>query len=81
MSEFLNTIDEILELNKRIKTLEVIGEDRCNTVTRLRDKIDELEAENEALREALDKLARLGNEPHYGNSHGNVIAQKALEKK
>ncbi len=27
----------------------------------------------------LDKLARLGNEPHYGNSHGNTIARKALD--
>ena len=35
-------------------------------------------AENERLRAALDKLARLGNEPHYGNSDGNVIAQRAL---
>ena len=28
--------------------------------------------------EALEKLARLGNEPHYGNSKGNDIAIKAL---
>jgi uncharacterized protein (DUF3084 family) len=33
---------------------------------------------NARLREALDKLARLGNEPYYGNSTGNVIAQQAL---
>jgi len=30
------------------------------------------------LKGVLDRLARLGNEPHYGNSDGNVIAQKAL---
>ena len=30
------------------------------------------------LEEALEKLARLGNEPNYGNSVGNVIAQQAL---
>ena len=29
-------------------------------------------------REALNKLARLGNEPRYGNSIGNRIAQDAL---
>ena len=29
-------------------------------------------------REALEKLARLGNEPHYGNSIGNRVAQEAL---
>jgi len=30
--------------------------------------------------EALEKLARLGNEPHYGNSVGNEIALDALRK-
>jgi len=30
------------------------------------------------VREALEKLAKLGNEPHDGNSIGNVIAQEAL---
>lgn len=29
--------------------------------------------------EALQKLARLGNEPHYGNSIGNQIAREALK--
>lgn len=33
----------------------------------------------EKLEQALDKLARLGNEPHYGNSIGNRIAQDALQ--
>lgn len=32
------------------------------------------------LLEALDKLARLGNEPHLGNSIGNDIAIDALRK-
>ena len=36
------------------------------------------EARIEVLEDVLDKLARLGNEPHYGNSDGNVIAQKAI---
>ncbi len=31
------------------------------------------------LRIAMDKLARLGNEPHFGNSIGNQIAQQALK--
>ena len=30
--------------------------------------------------EALEKLAKLGNEPHYGNSIGNQIAIDALRK-
>ena len=37
-----------------------------------------LAEEVERLRDALDKLARLGNEPRYGNSVGNRIAQDAL---
>jgi len=39
-----------------------------------------LEAEVERLRAALEKLARLGNEPHYGNSDGNMIARNALKE-
>lgn len=37
-----------------------------------------LRDERDRLREALEQLARLGNEPYYGNSVGNKIAQKAL---
>jgi len=37
-----------------------------------------LKAENARLREALEKLARLGAEPYYGNSDGNMIARAAL---
>lgn len=33
------------------------------------------------LKAALEVLARLGNEPHYGNSDGNLIARSALEAK
>jgi hypothetical protein len=39
-----------------------------------------LHAENEALREALEKLARLGNGDQYGNSIGNEIARAALAR-
>jgi hypothetical protein len=38
----------------------------------------EMEAKLDRYREALEKLARLGNEPRLGNSEGNCIAQKAL---
>ena len=41
---------------------------------------DALLAENARMREALDKLARLGNEPHLGNSDGNMIALAALSE-
>lgn len=39
-----------------------------------------LSCEGAVMREALEKLARLGNEPRYGNSDGNTIAQEALKK-
>jgi hypothetical protein len=42
---------------------------------------DALQAENARLREALEKLARLGAEPYYGNSDGNMIARAALGEK
>ena len=42
------------------------------------DEIKRLRAENARLREALEQLARLGSEPHYGNSVGNEIARAAL---
>lgn len=40
----------------------------------------DLEAENKRLREALERLARLGNGDHYGNSDGNMIARAALKE-
>ena len=40
--------------------------------------VKRLEQQLTELREALEKLARLGNGDRYGNSEGNVIAQNAL---
>jgi len=37
-----------------------------------------VQGERERYKEALEKLSRLGNEPHLGNSEGNCIAQAAL---
>lgn len=41
-------------------------------------KIAQLQLDKQKLRDALDRLARLGNEPNFGNSVGNVIAREAL---
>ncbi len=38
----------------------------------------DLRNENKRYKDALEKLSRLGNEPHLGNSDGNKIAQQAL---
>ena len=39
-----------------------------------------LHESNQELLEALEKLARLGNGEHYGNSEGNTIARAAINK-
>lgn len=49
-----------------------------SSIADLQSQITQLQAENEVFRNALNKLARLGNEPHYGNSKGNEIAIAAL---
>jgi len=41
-------------------------------------ELTRLRGENDRYRTALERLARLGNGQHLGNSDGNVIAQKAL---
>ena len=46
---------------------------------RLQDQITALRTDNERKKGALEKLARLGNDPYLGNSKGNVIAQQALK--
>jgi septal ring factor EnvC (AmiA/AmiB activator) len=39
-----------------------------------------MKQQRDELAAALEKLARLGNEPHYGNSIGNQIARDVLAK-
>ena len=51
----------------------------CDDICALLDRLKAAEAENKRLREALERLARLGNGDQYGNSDGNMIARAALE--
>jgi hypothetical protein len=44
----------------------------------LLDTVGTLERKLDIAVKALDKLARLGNGAHYGNSDGNIIAQEVL---
>ena len=46
----------------------------------LKKRIDTLTEVNQELLAALEKLARLGNGEHYGNSDGNMIARAAIVK-
>ena len=45
------------------------------------DEATALQARVAESKAALEKLARLGAEPYYGNSDGNMIARAALEGK
>ena len=45
------------------------------------DQATALQARVTELEVALERLARLGAEPYYGNSDGNMIARAALERK
>jgi len=44
------------------------------------DELHRLHEVNQELLAALEKLARLGNGEHYGNSDGNMIARAAIAK-
>ena len=46
----------------------------------LQNEVEKLTVQRDELAAALEKLARLGNEPHYGNSIGNQIARDKLAK-
>jgi hypothetical protein len=48
-------------------------DDNKNEVTALKALVREMAA-------GLDKLARLGNEPYFGNSVGNSIAREILSR-
>ena len=62
-----------MERQEEIGALLGVGEDETTV-----DAIRRVCAERDRYRAALEKLARLGNEPHYGNSVGNRIAQESL---
>ena len=51
-----------------------------NHINILRTMAEAIGRGGDVMAEALEKLAKLGNEPHYGNSIGNQIAIDALRK-
>jgi hypothetical protein len=67
-----------------IAELVIVLEDvarNSNQATLIREAARTIKSQaekNARLREALEKLARLGAEPYYGNSDGNMIARAAL---
>jgi hypothetical protein len=51
-----------------------------NHINILRTMAEAIGCGGDVMAEALERLAKLGNEPHYGNSTGNQIAIDALRK-
>lgn len=64
--------------DERIDELETESSKWLRIAQEFERKNENMEAQLAELRDALDKLARLGNEPNFGNSTGNRIAQAAL---
>lgn len=71
--------ERIAELERESEThskaygLAIVERDNLRTELKTAQDVTELV-------EALEKLARLGNGDHYGNSDGNMIARDALSK-
>ena len=65
--------------NGAIKDACLCPNRKCLLFARIFDvKLWNTRAIEDKLVEALEKLARLGNEPRLGNSDGNIIARQAL---
>ena len=68
-------------LHKHVAWLSMLEAYAAHIAAPLEAENTALKARVEQLEKALDKLARLGNEPHFGNSRGNEIARAALAGK
>ena len=78
-AEEMTITTEEAELLARIS--DINGPTRRGAIIRsLAAERDALKAENARMKEVLERLARLGNGPHYGNSDGNMIARAELER-
>jgi hypothetical protein len=75
-------IEELKADNERLRAQSEANAEHAKLANynqnQCRKALKSANADNELLRDALDKLARLGNEPHYGYGDGNVIALEAL---
>jgi hypothetical protein len=70
--------DEIKSLRQQLSSYVKEDEIKANVNKLLVEQLAESQAREKVLRDALDVLARLGNEPIFGNSRGNCIAINAL---
>ncbi len=72
----MSTQPEAFRLADRLDCGEISYSGMCQAAAELR----RLHEVNQELLAALEKLARLGNGEHYGNSDGNMIARAAIAK-
>jgi len=66
-------------LERRLADVKWLERERNETADTFMEQVKKLQAQLAVARVALDTLARLGNEPYFGNSDGNIIAHHALE--
>lgn len=76
----------VKELENQLASADCLGQDYLVQAGELKtdnlkqnQRILELEMACGRMKDDLDKLARLGNEPHFGNSIANTMAQEALQ--
>lgn len=73
------TQPEALRLADRLD-LYAAGDKHQRDTEEAAAELRRLHESNQELLTALEKLARLGNGDHYGNSEGNMIARAAIAK-
>ncbi len=66
---------QVDELKGRLTRSEM----ECASLITHRNQLKQANKERDQLKQALEKLSKLGSEPFLGNSEGNVIAQEALK--
>ena len=67
-------------LEHRLAEIKRLERERNETANTFMRQVKNLQAQLAITRNALDVLARLGNEPNFGYSDGNIIAFNALAR-
>ena len=76
----MSTQPEALRLAERLERYDATRSGYAKYCHFAAAELRRLHESNQELLGALEKLARLGNGEHYGNSDGNMIARAAIAK-
>jgi len=76
----MSTQPEALKLAERLERYDATRSGYAKHCSLAAAELRRLHEVNQELLAALEKLARLGNGEHYGNSDGNMIARAAIAK-